>query len=193
MMFNVAATAQNNQIGNIIIRSIMVYMMNIQNFRFVANSTEIRKLRESIFSISSYPSQKLTILFCSRLRFITTRNRTKLFLKEFSSRFWETKIITAALTLSSDLRLKFYGLISAFTRTTNCFISRDSQDRYRKFFATYTNQFNLFLFKFIAALQRTKKIFIFFCLPKLCFKSFFTKRTSSFHIRHHHTQEVLCR
>lgn len=188
-----ATATQNNQIGNIIIKTVIVLMMHIHVFFcFFAESTVIWKFRKSNLSISSLSMFKLTVFNCSWLRFITTDNRTEFFFKVFCSRFWKTKILSTTLTLSCKLRLKLNSFISAFRRATNCFAFRKAQNRDRKFIATNTSQFDLFFLKFSAAIKRTKEIFISFCLPQLCFKMFITKRAVDFHIQHDNTQEVLC-
>lgn len=171
----------------------MIFMMYIHVFLyFIAESTFFRKIRVSNFSISSYSMFIITVLFSSWLRFITTNERTKFFFRIFCSRFWKTKIFSAKFALPSDLRIKLDSFISAFCRTTNCFTFRQSENCNRKFIATMTSQFNLFFLKLSSTFKRTKKIFIFFCLPKLSLKNFMTKSAIDFHMQHDDTREVLC-
>ncbi len=189
-----ATFTKNLKIFDFIIKPIMVYMMNIQSFiRFFANRTFVRVKRECKFSITSLSMFKRAVIFKSILRFIATNDRTKLFFKEFCSRFRKCKKFTTQFTISRHLRSKFHRLITTFFRTIKCFRFTNSMDWNRKHFSTeITRNNSLFFLEVGTTFKRAKKIFSIFEFVRLNFKKFITKRAIYFHIQHDSTQEVLC-
>jgi hypothetical protein len=187
-----ATTTQNDKIFDFIIRPIMVSMMNIQIFSFfVAMSAKMGVIRKSNFSISSNSVLKIAVFFSSWLTFITTQQRTKFFFKEFSSRFCERKIFSTIFASTCYLTLSSNRFKSTFFRTANCFCFRKSNSWNAEGFTTnLTNKISLLFLKIYRTVPRTKKIFIFFCFPELCFENFITKITIGFHIRQYNTQMV---
>jgi len=187
MVFKMATSAQNRKVGDFIVRPIMVDMMNIHMlFSFFAETTDIRKILKSYFSISSFSMYKLTIFSSTRLRFITAFQRTKNLFKVFCSGFAERKIISAIFTLASNRTQSSSSFKRTFSRTTYNFCFRKSKSwNLKRFFTNTAYESRFLLSKISMTLKRTKKVFMPFDSPGLNSHDFFTRSAVYFHIQNY--------
>ena len=179
---------ENAKICNVIILPILVNMMYLQFFRgFTTKIAFVREFTQSHFSIF--------FLFCNSSSFTTIAaiGRTIFFFKVFCSRFWKGKFLSTNFTIASHGKHLANRFMCTFLRTTSGLICFKDFRSAKKFFSAYrTNNRNLFCLMSEFAVLGAKKIFMFLCLPKLCFKLFRTMSTVDFHIRHDITRKVLC-
>lgn len=174
VIFNMASMTKNNQIGKIVIFSIMINMVCIQSFLAFANSTMIRKLSQCKSSIAKFTINKIWVfisnLFMRSLpRFIVTIFRT---VNIFNFAVSSQVFFIAQFAIFKPVRIP--SKVRTFNRTELPFFCAMMQ----KLFATYLTDCFRVMIKVVAFSTAVKSVQSFISGNK---KGLFTKFTGFFH------------